>query len=210
MKRLNKLLAAMKKFSSKDCTARYIHGIKFDLNRRTVEATDAHAAVILHGSRAFVAKMANEYADYLGIEPPGDDFGVAQLAPAMGKKWPKAERLDKELTLKGDLLKCLRFEHNPADNKSAYVHCDQLPRLEQVCKALGVALKLIPGTLRTYNLLQYGTSHFGGEEIMFCLAQMPQHYETFGATGKPTSTVVTYDSLDEIDSETMRVFKGLA
>lgn len=210
MKRLNKLLAAMKKFSSKDCTERYIHGIKFDLNRRTVEATDGHAAVILHGGRAFVAKMANEYADYLGIEPPGDDFGVAQLAPAMGKTFPNAERLDRELTVKGDLLKCLRFEHDPTDNKSAYVHSGQFPRLEQVCKALGVALKLIPGTDSTSNLMQYGTSHFGGDEIKFCLAQMPQLYKTFDGDGKPTSTVVTYDSLDEIDSATMGVFKGLA
>lgn len=210
MKRLNKLLAAMKKFSSKDCTARYIHGIKFDLNRRTVEATDAHAAVILHGSRAFVAKMANEYADYLGIEPPGDDFGVAQLAPSMGKTWPKAERLDSELTVKGDLLKCLRFVHVPVQNKSAYVHCGQFPRLEQVCKALGVALKLIPGIGSTFSLMQYGTSHFGGEEIRFCLAQMPLFYKTFDDDGKPTYTKVTYESLEEIDSETMGVFKGLA
>ena len=93
MKRLNKILSAVQKFASKDYTVRYINGIKFDLNRQTIEATDGHGAVVIKGSKGFVAGMANDYAEYLGLEPVGGDFDIVKLAPKNGKPFPKAERL---------------------------------------------------------------------------------------------------------------------
>ena len=211
MKRLNKLLSAISKFSSRDYTARYINGIKFDLRLQTIEATDGHAAIIVKGSKGLVAAMANEYADHLGLEPVGGDFGVIKLAPANGKKWwPNAERLNDELTQKANLHKCLIFHHDPELNKYAYVHNDQFKRLNQFCKAVNVPLKLIPGENPARALMQYGKSSFNGEDVYFCIAQMPLFHMTYDADGNPTSTCIRYESLDEIDQTTMTMFKEMA
>lgn len=213
MKRLNKLLAAVKKFSSVDNVARYIHGIKFDLNRQTIEATDGHAAIIVKGSRGFVAGMANDYADYLGLEPVGSDFGnlgIVKLAPAHGKTWPNAERLDKENTLKADLHRCLHFDHDPATNNYAHVHNEQFQRLNQFCKAVKVPLKLIPGMRTVDALMQYGKGKFNGEDIYFCIAQMPMFHAEYDAQGNLITTCIRYESTDEIDKESMQVFKQMA
>lgn len=214
MKRLNKLLAAIKKFSSVDNVARYIHGIKFDLNRQTVEATDGHAGIIVKGSKDFIVKMANEYAEYLGLEPVGSDFGelgIVKLAPAHGKKtWPNAERLDKENTLKADLHKCLRFEHDPKTNDYAHINNDQFQRLNQFCKVVKVPLKLIPGITHFAPVMQYGKSKFNGEEIYFCIAQMPTLRAVYDAQDNLITTCVQYESMDEIDNESMQVFKQMA
>lgn len=211
MKRLNKLLSAISKFSSRDYSARYINGIKFDLNLQTIEATDAHAAVIVKGSKGLVAAMANEYAEYLGLEPVGGDFGVIKLAPANGKLWwPKAERLSEELTNEGNLHRCLIFRHDPELNTHAYVHNDQFKRLNQFCKAVKVPLKLIPGENPVRALMQYAKGNFNGEDVYVCIAQMPTFNMTYDADGNPTSTRITYESLDEIDQTTMAIFKEMA
>ncbi len=213
MKRVNKLLAAIQKFSSVDNVSRYIHGIKFDLNRQTIEATDGHAAIIVKGSRGFVAGMANDYAEYLGLEPVGSDFGnlgIVKLAPAHGKTWPKAERLDKENTLKADLHRCLHFDHDPATNNYAHVHNEQFQRLNQFCKAVKVPLKLIPGMRTVDALMQYGKGKFNGEDIYFCIAQMPMFHAEYDAQGNPITTCIRYESTDEIDKESMQVFKQMA
>jgi hypothetical protein len=211
MKRLNKLLSAISKFSSRDYTARYINGIKFDLRLQTIEATDGHAAIIVKGSKGLVAAMANEYAEHLGLEPVGGDFGVIKLAPANGKKWwPNAERLNEELTQKANLHHCLIFHHDPELNKYAYVHNDQFKRLNQFCKAVKVPLKLIPGENPVRALMQYGKGSFNGEDVYFCIAQMPSLRMTYDANDNPTSTCIRYESLDEIDQTTMAMFKEMA
>jgi hypothetical protein len=214
MKRLNKLLAAIKKFSSVDNVARYIHGIKFDLNRQTIEATDGHAGIIVKGSKDFIVKMANEYAEYLGLEPVGSDFGnlgIVKLAPAHGKTWPKAERFYKvDMLLKADLHKCLHFDHDPATNNYAHVHNEQFQRLNQFCKAVKVPLKLIPGMRTVDALMQYGKGKFNGEDIYFCIAQMPMFHAEYDAQGNLITTCIRYDSVNEIDKESMQVFKQMA
>lgn len=211
MKRLNKLLSAISKFSSRDYTARYINGIKFDLHLQTIEATDGHAAIIVKGSKGLVAAMANEYAEHLGLEPVGGDFGVIKLAPANGKKWwPNAERLNEELTQKANLHHCLIFHHDPELNKFAYVHNDQFKRLNQFCKVVKVPLKLIPGENPVSALMQYGKGSFNGEDVYFCIAQMPSLRMTYDANDNPTATCIRYESLDEIDQTTMAMFKEMA
>lgn len=210
MKRLNKLLSAISKFSSRDYTARYINGIKFDLRLQTIEATDGHAAIIVKGSKGLVAAMANEYAEHLGLEPVGGDFGVVKLAPVNGKMWPNAERLNDELTRQANLHKCLIFRHDPELNKHAYVHNDQFKRLNQFCKVVKVPLKLIPGENPVSALMQYAKGKFNGEDVYVCIAQMPMLHMTFDAEDKPTSTCIRYESLDEIDQATMDMFKEMA
>lgn len=208
MKRLNKILSAVQKFASKDYTARYINGIKFDLNRQTIEATDGHAAVIIKGSRGFVAGMANDYAEHLGLEPVGSDFDIVKLAPKNGKKFPVAERLPEEDNRRGDLHPCLRFgEHDPEECSSAIIFNDQFPRLNALCKALKVTLHLNPGVNCTYASMQYGKSSYNGEEILFCIAQMPCHRSIYDANGDPKTTTVTYSPLDETERDAMEQFK---
>ena len=210
MKRLNKLLSAISKFSSRDYTARYINGIKFDLRLQTIEATDGHAAIIVKCSKGLVAAMANEYAEHLGLEPVGGDFDVIKHAPANGKMWPNAERLSEELTQQANLHKCLIFRHDPELNKHAYVHNDQFKRLNQFCKAVKVPLKLIPGENPVRALMQYGKGSFNGEDVYFCIAQMPLLRMTYDANDNPSSTCIRYESLDEIDQTTMAMFKEMA
>lgn len=208
MNRLNKILSAVQKFASKDYTARYINGIKFDLNRQTIEATDGHAAIILKGSRGFVAGMANDYAEHLGIDPVGSDFGIVKLAPKNGKKFPVAERLPEEANHRGDLHTCLCFgEHDPEICSSTIILNDQLPRLKAICKVLRVTLHLNPGLNRTHASMQYGKSSYNGEEILFCIAQMPCHLSKYDENGDQKTTTVTYSPLDETESDAMKQFK---
>ena len=209
MKRINKLLAAISKFSSRDYTYRAIHGIKFDLYNQTIEATDGLAAVMVHGTREFVAKMANEYAEYLGLEPVGDSFGIVKLAPAIGKPWPKAERLPEELIHKGNLHVCFRMEHDPEMCNKARIFTDQLPRLNQFCNAVHATLKLIPGESRVSATMQYGTGTYKGEPVRFCIAQMPSNLNCYYESDNPKYTDVSYNSLDEIDHETRKLFKDM-
>ena len=207
MKRLNKILAAVQKFASKDYNARHINGIKFDMVRQTVEATDGHGAIIIKGSRGFVAGMANDYAEYLGLDPVGSDFDIVKLAPKNGKKFPVAERLPEEDNRRGDLHPCLRFgEHDPEGCSSAIVCNDQFPRLNALCKALKTTLHLVPGTTNMAALMQYGKSSYFGEEILFCLAQMPCHRSLYDENGVPKTTTVTYSPLDETERDAMKQF----
>ena len=206
--RLNKILSVVQKFASRDYTARYINGIKFDLIRQTIEATDGHAAIILKGSRGFVAGMANDYAEHLGLEPVGSDFDIVKLAPKNGKKFPVAERLPEEANHRSDLHLCLRFgEHDPEECSSAIIFNDQLPRLNAICKALKTTLHLVPGTTNLSALMQYGKSSYNGEEILFCIAQMPCHRSNYNENGDPKTTTVTYSPLDETERDTMEQFK---
>ena len=208
MKRLNKILSVVQKFASRDYTARYINGIKFDLIRQTIEATDGHAAIILRGSRGFVAGMANDYAEHLGLEPVGSDFDIVKLAPKNGKKFPVTERLPEEANHRGDLHLCLRFgDHDPEECSSAIIFNDQLPRLNAICKALKTTLHLVPGTTNLSALMQYGKSSYNGEEILFCIAQMPCHRSNYDENGDPKTTTVTYSPLDETERDTMEQFK---
>lgn len=208
MKRLNKILAAVQKFASKDYNARYLNGIKFDLNRQTVEATDGHGAIIIKGSRGFVAGMANDYAEHLGLDPVGSDFGIVKLAPKNGKEFPVAERLPEEDNRRGDLHPCLRFgEHDPDGCSSAIVCNDQFPRLNALCKALKTTLHLVPGTTNMAALMQYGKSSYNGEEILFCIAQMPCYLTLYDEKGVPKTTTVTYSPLDETERDAMEQFK---
>lgn len=208
MKRLNKILAAVQKFASKDYNARYINGIKFDLNRQTVEATDGHGAIIIKGSRGFVAGMANDYAEHLGLDPVGSDFGIVKLAPKNGKEFPVAERLPEEDNRRGDLQPCLRFgEHDPDGCSSAIVCNDQFPRLNALCKALKTTLHLVPGTTNMAALMQYGKSSYNGEEILFCIAQMPCYLTLYDEKGVPKTTTVTYSPLDETERDAMKQFE---
>lgn len=208
MKRLNKILSAVQKFASKDYTARYINGIKFDLNRQTVEATDGHGAIIIKGSKGFVAGMANDYAEHLGLDPVGSDFGIVKLAPKNGKEFPVAERLPEEDNRRGDLHPCLRFgEHDPEGCSSAIVCNDQFPRLNALCKALKTTLHLVPGTTNMAALMQYGKSSYNGEEILFCIAQMPCHLSKYDENGDQKTTTVTYSPLDETERDAMKQFK---
>jgi len=207
MKRLNKILAAVQKFASKDYTARHINGIKFDMVRQTVEATDGHGAIIIKGSRGFVAGMANDYAEYLGLDPVGSDFDIVKLAPKNGKEFPVAERLPEEDNRRGDLHPCLRFgEHDPEGCSSAIVCNDQFPRLNALCKALKTTLHLVPGTTNMAALMQYGKSSYNGEEILFCIAQMPCHRSIHDETGVQKTTTVTYSPLDETERDAMKQF----
>ena len=208
MKRLNKILSAVQKFASRDYTVRYINGIKFDLNRQTIEATDGHGAIIIKGSRGFVAGMANDYAEHLGLDPVGGDFDIVKLAPKNGKPFPKAERLPEEANYTGDLHKCLRFgEHDPEECSSTIIFNDQLPRLNAICKALKTTLHLVPGTTNLSALMQYGKSSYNGEEILFCIAQMPCHRSIYDENGDPKTTTVTYSPLDETERNAMEQFK---
>lgn len=208
MKRLNKILSAVQKFASKDYTARYINGIKFDLNRQTIEATDGHAAIIIKGSRGFVAGMANDYAEHLGLEPVGSDFDIVKLAPKNGRKFPVAECLPEEANYRGDLHPCLSFgEHDPEECSSAIIFNDQFPRLNALCKVLKTTLHLVPGTTKMNALMQYGKSSYNGEEILFCIAQMPCHRSIYGENGDPKTTTVTYSPLDETERDAMERFK---
>lgn len=207
MKRLNKILSVMQKFASKECTARYINGIKFDLNRQTIEATDGHAAIIIKGSRGFVAGMANDYAEYLGLNPVGSDFNIVKLAPKNGKKFPVAERLSEDDNHRCDLHRCLRFgEHDPEGCSSVIVLNEQFPRLNALCKALNTNLHLVPGMTNKAALMQYGKSSYNGEEILFCIAQMPCH-RSIGENSTPDTTTVIYSPLDETERDAMKQFK---
>jgi hypothetical protein len=207
MKRLNKILSAVQKFASKDYAARHINGIKFDMVRQTVEATDGHGAIIIKGSRGFVAGMANDYAEYLGLDPVGSDFDIVKLAPKNGKKFPVAERLPEEDNRRGDLHPCLRFgEHDPEGCSSAIVCNDQFPRLNALCKALKTTLHLVPGTTNMAALMQYGKSSYNGEEILFCIAQMPCYLSLYDENGTPKTTTVTYSPMDETERDAMKQF----
>ena len=207
MKKLNKILCAVRKFVSKDYTYRFLNGIKFDLNRQTIEATDGHAAVIIKGSRGFVAGMANDYAEYLGLPPVGGDFTEIRIATKNGKNYPVPELITGEEARKGNLWKCLKFgEHDPEMCNSALVHDDQLPRLNQMCRALGTKLHLIPGTSRVNALMQYGTSNYNGDELVFCIAQMPSLGQAYDKNGNPLRTAIRYKSLGELDRDAMKQF----
>ena len=124
--------------------------------------------------------------------------------------WPNAERLDKENTLKADLRKCLSFEHDPKTNDYAHIHNGQFQRLNQFCKVVKVPLKLIPGMTYLAPVMQYGKSKFNGEEIYFCIAQMPTFRAVYDAQDNLITTCVQYESMDEIDNEAMQVFKQMA
>jgi len=131
-KRTDKLLYALQEYVSKDYVYRNIACIKFDLERQTIEVTDGHGAVVLHTSKGLIASLANQYAEYLGLDPVGGDFGVVKLAPKNGKT--------------------------------------------------------------TYK----------GDEVKFCICQMPIFENS------PTPHVeIRYDSLDELDRETMKEFMSI-
>lgn len=207
MKRLNKILSAVQKFASRDYTARYINGIKFDLNRQTIEATDGHGAVVIKGSKGFVAGMANDYAEYLGLDPVGSDFDIVKLAPKNGKPFPKAERLPEEANYTGDLHKCLRYgEHDPEGCSSAIVFNDQFLRLNALCKALKTTLHLVPGPTNLSALMQYGKSSYNGDEILFCIAQMPAHRMVFDDNGVAKTSTINYSDMDETERDAMSQF----
>ena len=210
MKRLNKILAAAQKFASKDYTYRILNAIKFDLNRQTIEVTDGHAGIVIKGSKGFVAGMANDYAEYLGLEPVGGDFGIVKLAPKNGKRYPKAERLSDDELQRGDLFRVLRFgDHDPEFCKKSVIYKDQLPRLNQFCKAVRAKLHLIPGTSPVSAMMQYGKGQFNGTDFIFCISQMPCHSDVMDDEGNPKTEAVTYESLDEIDQETMKQFEKM-
>lgn len=207
MKKLNKILCAVRKFVSKDYTHRFLNGIKFDLNRQTIEATDGHAAVIIKGTRGFVAGMANDYAEYLGLPPVGGDFDEVRIAPKNGKKYPVPELITGEDARAGNLWACLKFgEHDPEMCDYALVHNDQFPRLNQMCRALGTKLHLIPGPSYINALMQYGTSNYNGDELVFCIAQMPARDQAYDDNGNPLRTTISYESLDELDRDAMKQF----
>ena len=203
-KRTNKLLYALQDFVSKDYTFRNIACIKFDLQRQTIEVTDGHAGIILNTSKGLIASLANEYAEYLGLDPVGGDFGVVKLAPKNGKKFPP-ERLPDEMNEKPDLWTVFRWDNQDPDNKSAVVAQSQLLRLNKLCKVLGVKLKLIPGSIKVAPLFQYGKCTYMGEEVKFCICQMPMVY----ARPEIPHVVITYESLDELDRETMKDFMNI-
>lgn len=208
MKRLNNLLAAIQKFASKDYTYRYLNGIKFDLGHQTIEATDGFAGIVIQGSRGLVAGMANDYAEYLGLDPVGADFDAIKLAPKNGKRYPNAEKLENDAIYSGNLLRVLRFgDHDPEFCSQAFVHKDQFSRLNQFCRAVGAKLKLIPGTSRCSALMQYGKGRYNGDDFIFCIAQMPMRDKLFDHDGNPATETIKYTSLDEIDLETMNQFK---
>lgn len=208
MKRLNKILSAVKKFASIDYTARYINGIKFDMVRQTIEATDGHAAIIIKGSRGFIAGMANDYAEHLGLDPVGSDFDIVKLVPKNGRKYPVPERLPEEANYKGDLHKCLRFgDHDPELCRSAFIFNDQFPRLNALCKALKTTLHLVPGTTTVAAMMQYGKSTYNGEEILFCLAQMPAVRMTYDDDGNARTSAIEYSDLGETERDAMNQFK---
>ena len=207
MKRLNKILSAVQKFASKDYTVRYINGIKFDLVHQTVEATDGHAAVVIKGNKGFVSGMANDYAEYLGLDPVGGDFSIVKLAPKNGKPFPTAERLPEEANYTGDLHKCLRYgEHDPETCSSAIVFNDQFSRLNALCKALKTTLHLVPGTTNLSALMQYGKSFYNGEEILFCIAQMPCFHMKFDDNGVATTSTIKYSDMNETERDAMEQF----
>jgi hypothetical protein len=210
MKRLNKILAAVQKFASKDYTYRNLNAIKFDLNRQTIEVTDGHAGIIIKGDKDFIVSMANEYAEYLGIDPVGSDFTAVKLAPKNGKWYPNAERLSDDEVHRGDLFRVLRFgDHDPEFCKKSVIFKDQLPRLNQFCKAVRAKLHLIPGTSPVSAMMQYGKGQFNGMNFIFCIAQMPCHRNLMDDEGNPKTEAVTYESLDEIDQETMKQFEKM-
>ena len=210
MKRLNKILAAMQKFASRDYTYRNLNAIKFDLKRQTIEVTDGHAGIVIKGDKDFIVSMANEYAEYLGLDPVGSDFVAIKLAPKNGKRYPNAERLSDDEVQRGDLLRVLRFaDHDPEFCKKSVIFKDQLPRLNQFCKAVRAKLHLIPGTSRVSAMMQYGKGQFNGSDFIFCIAQMPCNRELMDDDGNPKTEVVTYESLDEIDQETMKQFEKM-
>lgn len=210
MKRLNKILAAAQKFASKDYTYRNLNAIKFDLNRKTIEVTDGHAGIVIKGDKDFIVSMANEYAEYLGLDPVGSDFTAVKLAPKNGKRYPKAERLSDDELQRGDLLRVLRFaDHDPEFCKKSVIYRDQLPRLNQFCKAVHTKLHLIPGTSPVSAMMQYGKGQFNGVNFIFCIAQMPCHRNFMDDAGNPKTEAVTYESLDEIDQETMKQFEKM-
>lgn len=201
-KRLSKLLYAIQSFVSKDYTYRRINGIKFDLRRCAVEATDGHALVIVKASRGLVAALANEYADYLGLEPVGGDFDAVKLAPRNGTKFPP-EKLSEDDTRVTLLDRVIPFgNQDPEWNTVSYVHPDQFPRLEKFCKALKVTLKLIPNKTRLGALVQYGKAVYCGECVRFCIVQMPMHPDS-----PQPKTEVSYKYLDELDKESEAIFR---
>jgi hypothetical protein len=214
MERLNKILAAVQKFASKDYTYRDLNGILFDVKRQVIEATDGQSGVIIKANKDFVIGMANEYAYYLGLDPVGPDIGpnldAVKLAPKNGKRYPKAERLSTDAIYHGDLLRVLRFgEHDPECCTKAFVHKDQFQRLNQFCKAVHTKLHLIPGTTQSAATMQYGKDQFNGMGFFYCIAQMPCHRESFYDDGTPATEAVTYSSLDEIDLESMKQFESM-
>lgn len=203
-KKISNILYALQDFVSRDYTLRNIAAIKFDLNRQTIEVTDGHAAVILLTSKGLIAALANEYAEYLGLDPVGGDFGVVKLAPKNGVKYPP-ERLPDEENARPNLYRVFSWDRqDPEMNKWSLVHKDQIKRLNKLCKALKVELKLIPGASRIGPLFQYGKATYQGEEVKFCICQMPMHeYST-----QPCEKI-TYQSLDELDTETMKDFMAI-
>ena len=210
MKRINKILAAAQKFASKDYTYRNLNAIKFDLKRQTIEVTDGHAGIVIKGDKDFIVSMANEYAEYIGLDPVGSDFTAVKLAPKNGKRYPKAERLSDDELQRGDLLRVLRFgDHDPEFCKKSVIYKDQLPRLNQFCKAVRAKLHLIPGTSPVSAMMQYGKGQFNGMNFIFCIAQMPCHRNVMDDAGNPKTEAVTYESLDEIDQETMKQFENM-
>lgn len=203
-KRTDKLLYALQEYVSKDYVYRNIACIKFDLERQTIEVTDGHGAVVLHTCKGLIAALANQYAEYLGLDPVGGDFGVVKLAPKNGKKFPP-ERLPDELNSKPDLWSVFRWDNqDPEMNKSSPVAVDQFGRLNKLCKVLGIHLKLIPGSSRISPLFQYGKTTYKGDEVKFCICQMP----IFENSPFP-HVEIRYDSLDELDRETMKEFMSI-
>lgn len=151
--------------------------------------------------------MANDYAEYLGLEPVGGNFDIVKLAPKNGKPFPKAERLPEEAKYTGDLHKCLRFgEHDPEMCRYAIVVNDQFPRLNALCKALKTTLHLVPGTTNLSALMQYGKSFYNGEEILFCIAQMPARRMEFDGNGDATTSIIKYSDMDETERDAMEQF----
>lgn len=203
-KKMSNILYALQDFVSRDYTLRNIAAIKFDLNRQTIEVTDGHAAVILLTSKGLIAALANEYAEYLGLDPVGGDFGVVKLAPKNGVKYPP-EQLPAEENNRPNLYRVFQWDvQDPELNKQAIVAKDQLKRLNKLCKALKVELKLIPGCGTLKPLFQYGKATYQGEEVKFCICQMPLHeYSTL------PSEKITYKSLDELDRDIMKDFMAI-
>jgi hypothetical protein len=75
-----------------------------------------------------------------------------------------------------------------------------------MCRALGTKLHLIPGPSRVNALMQYGTSNYNGDELVFCIAQMPARDQAYDDNGNPLRTAISYESLDELDRDAMKQF----
>jgi hypothetical protein len=54
--------------------------------------------------------------------------------------------------------------------------------------------------------MQYGKSSYNGDEILFCIAQMPAHRMVFDDNGVAKTSTIEYSDMDETERDAMNQF----